>query len=225
MGEKGLNTRAEILRAYNDLVYEKGIKRVTVRAIAKRAGVSIGNLYYYFKKKSDLGYALSRDYYAKVNIILGECLTTSTKLEKVFVEYYTGILLYCKIDALHNYVLECADDLTLIEPQIEALNPIVEKAIMEENLMICTKKIALATRALCVIHFTAHKFNHINGLEHIPREYFKLICGVFFSILQLPAKPYTDRMLKHIEQLDEKYIIDQIYTLQNYDYEFLGEIN
>ena len=54
MTVKGKKTRAEILRAYNDLVYEEGIKTVTIKKIAQKVGISVGNLNYYFKKKSDI---------------------------------------------------------------------------------------------------------------------------------------------------------------------------
>lgn len=46
-----MNTREKILQASVDLFNEKGIATVTLRDIADRVGISIGNLAYHFKNK------------------------------------------------------------------------------------------------------------------------------------------------------------------------------
>jgi AcrR family transcriptional regulator len=47
-------TRTRIVEAALRLFLENGYARTTMRAIAKEAGVSVGNAYYYFKSKEEL---------------------------------------------------------------------------------------------------------------------------------------------------------------------------
>ncbi|WP_285751768.1 TetR family transcriptional regulator [Lentzea sp. NBRC 105346] len=51
---KGEQTRALILETALRLFKENGYDRTTMRAIAKEAGVSVGNAYYYFESKEHL---------------------------------------------------------------------------------------------------------------------------------------------------------------------------
>ena len=52
--EPGLTARELIVRAAADSLLENGYSGTSVRAIASRAGVAIGNLQYYFPTKSEL---------------------------------------------------------------------------------------------------------------------------------------------------------------------------
>ncbi len=51
---KGEQTRALILTTALDLFRERGYEETTMRAIAERAGVALGNAYYYFRSKEHL---------------------------------------------------------------------------------------------------------------------------------------------------------------------------
>jgi AcrR family transcriptional regulator len=51
---KGEQTRALILNTALDLLQEHGYEKTTMRAIAKHAGVSLGNAYHYFDTKEHL---------------------------------------------------------------------------------------------------------------------------------------------------------------------------
>jgi AcrR family transcriptional regulator len=51
---KGEQTRTLILNAALDLLAERGFEKTTMRAIAEKAGVSLGNAYHYFKSKEHL---------------------------------------------------------------------------------------------------------------------------------------------------------------------------
>ena len=51
---KGEQTRAVILSSALDLLQEHGYEKTTMRAIAKRAGVSLGNAYHYFGSKEHM---------------------------------------------------------------------------------------------------------------------------------------------------------------------------
>src|SRR6266540_3910959 len=51
---KGGQTKAAILQTALDMFRESGYEETTMRAIAKRARVSLGNAYYYFHSKEHL---------------------------------------------------------------------------------------------------------------------------------------------------------------------------
>jgi AcrR family transcriptional regulator len=51
---KGEQTKALILNSALDLLQEHGYEKTTMRAIARRAGVSLGNAYHYFGSKEHL---------------------------------------------------------------------------------------------------------------------------------------------------------------------------
>ena len=52
--DKGQQTRAAILEAALEMFLERGYENTTMRAIADRAGVALGNAYYYFRSKEHL---------------------------------------------------------------------------------------------------------------------------------------------------------------------------
>jgi AcrR family transcriptional regulator len=52
--QKGEQTKALILNAALEIFHERGYEETTMRAIATRAGVSLGNAYYYFGSKEHL---------------------------------------------------------------------------------------------------------------------------------------------------------------------------
>lgn len=51
---KGEQTRAKILNAALEMLHERGYENTTMRAIADKAGVSLGNAYHYFGSKDHL---------------------------------------------------------------------------------------------------------------------------------------------------------------------------
>src|SRR5918992_2330152 len=51
---KGDQTRTLILQTALDMFRERGYEQTTMRAIAEKAGLSLGNAYYYFRSKEHL---------------------------------------------------------------------------------------------------------------------------------------------------------------------------
>lgn len=51
---KGERTRARILETALEMFRERGYEQTTMRAVARQAGVSLGNAYYYFQSKEHL---------------------------------------------------------------------------------------------------------------------------------------------------------------------------
>jgi AcrR family transcriptional regulator len=58
--QKGDQTKALILETALDIFRERGYEETTMRAIAQKAGVSLGNAYYYFRSKEYLIQAFYR---------------------------------------------------------------------------------------------------------------------------------------------------------------------
>src|SRR5438477_12153563 len=54
LADSGLSAREQIVRAAAESLLENGYAGTSVRSIASRAGVAIGNLQYYFPTKSEL---------------------------------------------------------------------------------------------------------------------------------------------------------------------------
>jgi AcrR family transcriptional regulator len=52
------NKRSRLLEAANKLVHAQGFNQTTLADIAREAEVPLGNVYYYFKTKEDIGQAL-----------------------------------------------------------------------------------------------------------------------------------------------------------------------
>ena len=58
MESKETNKRSRLLDAANKLVHQQGFNQTTLADIAQEAEVPLGNVYYYFKTKEDIGHAL-----------------------------------------------------------------------------------------------------------------------------------------------------------------------
>ena len=95
---KGEQTRAQILETALELFRERGYEETTMRAIAEKAGVAVGNAYYYFKSKEHLIQA----FYARTH---EEHLAASRELlarEKGLRERLLGVM-RAKLDTIAPY--------------------------------------------------------------------------------------------------------------------------
>ena len=82
-------TRAKIVEAALNLFAERGFEQTTMRLIADRAGVSVGNAYYYFRSKEDLMQA----YYQSLFELFSTNVTPVLETETDFVRRLTGAIL------------------------------------------------------------------------------------------------------------------------------------
>ncbi|MER5909908.1 TetR family transcriptional regulator [Streptomyces sp. NPDC001982] len=78
---KSEQTRALILETAMRLFQERGYDRTTMRAIAKEAGVSVGNAYYYFAGKEHLVQGFYDRLAAEHQVAVREVLDRETDLE------------------------------------------------------------------------------------------------------------------------------------------------
>jgi len=79
--EKGERTRVQILDAALALFREHGYEGTTMRAIARRAGVSLGNAYYYFRSKEHLIQAFYERTHLEHLAASADILATETDFE------------------------------------------------------------------------------------------------------------------------------------------------
>src|SRR5258706_11443383 len=84
---KGEQTKAVILKSALDLLRERGYEDTTMRAIARKAGVSLGNAYHYFGSKEHLIQAFyhrtHEEHLAAVLPVLQEETSLKTRLLSV----------------------------------------------------------------------------------------------------------------------------------------------
>ena len=92
-GEQSL-TRNMIMDASRYLFTEKGYQYVSMRQIAKELKCSHGAIYYHFKNKAELFYALVSDHFrkldAKIKEIVGKDMNNTEKLRQIllgFIEF------------------------------------------------------------------------------------------------------------------------------------------
>ncbi|HEV7275147.1 MAG TPA: TetR/AcrR family transcriptional regulator [Devosiaceae bacterium] len=57
-GKQSADKRVRLAKAAVDLAYRQGYRRTTLADIAAESGVPLGNLYYYYKTKDDIGDAI-----------------------------------------------------------------------------------------------------------------------------------------------------------------------
>ncbi len=78
----GRETRQAVLESARSLFNEHGVDSVSMRAVAAQAGISVGNLTYYFPRKQDLVNALMDEDAAET--LVHEPLTGLAQLDAVF---------------------------------------------------------------------------------------------------------------------------------------------
>lgn len=87
-------TREMIMDAARDLFVQKGYQYVSMRQVATVLGCSHGSIYYYFKNKAELFYALVKEHFrmldSKLDELMDQDLNEAEKLHKVmlgFIEF------------------------------------------------------------------------------------------------------------------------------------------
>lgn len=84
-------TKEIILQKARTQFVEKGFQQVSMRSIAKQLGCSHGAIYYHFKNKAELFYAIVEDDFSKLNNRLEETIheseDDSTKLYNILIRF------------------------------------------------------------------------------------------------------------------------------------------
>lgn len=91
-------TRKMIMNAANELFATKGYQHVSMRQIAKELDCSHGAIYYHFKNKAELFFALVEDHFklldTKLEEILQQELEPKEKIKRIFLGYMEFGLTY-----------------------------------------------------------------------------------------------------------------------------------
>ena len=154
--------------------------------------------------------------FAKTNIILKQDFHFElTGLDKALFDVYITIILHHRITPLQNIALEATTDPSLIESASNFISDVFTKIFTQEGIQADKKTVTLAIKSALMAFFFALKIKPSDTTEN----YLTLTFAVFFSVLGLPAKPYINRVMELKNMFDEDCIIEQIYSLQDYDYE------
>lgn len=86
---RGEATRDAIAAAAQELFLERGYDRTTMRAVAERAGVSVGNAYYWFGSKEHLVQA----FYDQIQVDHAAAAATALSRRRTFASRYVAVLL------------------------------------------------------------------------------------------------------------------------------------
>ena len=70
MGIPRSNKRSQLVQAAGNLVHRRGFNRTTLADIAEESGVRLGNVYYYFKTKSEIGHAIVEQRASNLQMLL-----------------------------------------------------------------------------------------------------------------------------------------------------------
>jgi AcrR family transcriptional regulator len=110
-------TREMIMEAARDLFVKKGYQHVSMRQIAKELAYSHGALYYHFKNKAELFFALVEDHFSMLDQILDEVMQqeieNKAKLRNVllgFIEFglthqsHYEIMFLIKDEEVRNFI-------------------------------------------------------------------------------------------------------------------------
>jgi len=111
-------TRERIVAAATELIMERGYDKTTMRAIAERAGVSLGSAYYYFSGKEELvqGFYLdiAREHHALTEERMGDSTSIRDRLD---------VCLTAFLDTCDKYEAIADSLLTLAIVPTSPLNP------------------------------------------------------------------------------------------------------
>lgn len=85
-------TREMILDAARDLFVEKGYQQVSMRHIAKKLGYSHGAIYYHFKNKAELFYALVEKHFQMLDHKIEEIVCHEASKEEKLRQLFLGFI-------------------------------------------------------------------------------------------------------------------------------------
>ena len=130
---KSEETRAGILDAALALFLERGYQETTMRAIAERASVALGNAYYYFESKEHLVQAI----YARTQVEHTALSLEVLARERSFRERLRGVM-QAKIDTIEPYHPFAAAMFRSAADPTSALHPLSEQSarVREEAISI-----------------------------------------------------------------------------------------
>ncbi len=177
--------KEEIVRAALDIVGKKGVRALTISAIAETAGMCEANIYRHFGGKNEIFAALS-DFIGdavmgKAAAIAGGSRNPLEKLETIFsshialIAQYPGIPRFVFSDDIHLGQRSVADTLALrLGNYIETITGVIAAGIAEGELKPGLSPRETALTLLGMIQFTALRWTISNASFEIRPEAEKL---------------------------------------------------
>ena len=128
---KGEQTRALILETALELFRERGYEETTMRAVAERAGVAVGNAYYYFRSKEEL----VQHFYGRTHRELVAAAAPVLRDAETFAARLRGVL-RARLETIEPYhafagvfFRTAADPGSPLNPFSEASRPVREQVV------------------------------------------------------------------------------------------------
>lgn len=177
--------KEEIVRAALDIVGKKGVRALTISAIAETAGMCEANIYRHFGGKNEIFAALS-DFIGdavmgKAAAIAGGSRNPLEKLETIFsshialIAQYPGIPRFVFSDDIHLGQRSVADTLALrLGNYIETITGVIAAGIAEGEMKPGLSPRETALTLLGMIQFTALRWTISNASFEIRPEAEKL---------------------------------------------------
>ena len=177
--------KEEIVRSALEVVGSKGVRALTIAAIAESAGMSEANIYRHFSGKDEIYSALAEFI---GNAVMGKAATVAAgsrkpleKLETIFFSHisiiaeHPGIPRFVFSEDIHLGQRSLADTLTLrIGNYIETITGVIAAAIAEGELKPGLSPRETALTLLGMIQFTALRWTMSNASFEIRPEAEKL---------------------------------------------------
>lgn len=158
--------KEEIVHSALDVIGRRGVRALTIAAIAESAGMSEANIYRHFGGKDDIFAALAEfigsEVMGRAAIIAGGSRKPLEKLETIFfshislIEEHPGIPRFVFSDDIHLGHRNIADRLALrIDNYVETMAGIIAAGVAEGNLRPGLSPRETALTLLGMIQFTA----------------------------------------------------------------------
>jgi AcrR family transcriptional regulator len=177
--------KEEIVQAALEVIGEKGVRALTITAIANSAGMSEANIYRHFSGKDEIFSALA-DYIGsevmgKAATVAGGSRKPLEKLETIFFSHITiiaehpGIPRFVFSDDVHLTYRDLSETLALrIEKYVETIAGVIAAGIAEGELKAGLSPHETALTLLGMIQFTALRWTISNATFEIRPEADKL---------------------------------------------------
>jgi AcrR family transcriptional regulator len=81
---KRTDNRTRLVRAAEKMTYRRGFRQTTLADIAREARMPLGNVYYYFKTKDEIGDAIVQRLLSEVRAMLATCDSAGSPKDRLF---------------------------------------------------------------------------------------------------------------------------------------------
>ena len=160
--------KSRIIETSSRLFYQYGYNATSLRQIAEECGIQIGNLYYYYKKKSDLISFFNTDLFAsyvrRLQKCYGEKLNSFAGVvaaEYNFLYYFASDKNNCRI------FVEASAEQSLRDDYIQVHHDVMMELIPPANLPVRSRKAYMISNYVCGgdIQMMNYYYNHFSAVD------------------------------------------------------------